>query len=584
MLLITDESTEPIHEGVDEFVYDPIRTSLFAIIDDEQTAYNDLEKQDRHSLFKAATLDIWESNSQGVRILDRTYPVSRRLPEDLFDAYHPEVPQGGRLALRLLCTRPALKFSQVPRRHKLLHAEDRQIAHLPFIPSEMQDLIHQWDLNREYTWLRLMCREVGNFQRKTVWDDSISPSRAVRIGIVVNFPFVLRPARQVQLQVEAKPKQPRSPILVDRYRLQLREREEPRREDPFLWSFAMSHSLDNGQTRALLDGTTDAAVGDLKRRLLKAGSRWYLHPLHVPTVLLHIYFDHAAWEVNRLCKAVAHFEYLSRDAGIGSLEQFDTITTQLQYIRRSLDFQQSLAKFLLETMTFLDDKMLTTGAAGTTTASYRTYVHRANPHMEEKLANILHLIENDISTSQYLQSRTRDALDFIKGKIALRDNEANKEDADSNKTMQFLQMTFLPATFVAAIVSTNFFDLTASPPTVSSYFWIFWLVSVSLTALTLGAYFLWKWRAKQEAKRQEQEAEARKNEVERRDEGGTLGREGEGFDTDMTDSDGGGDWLGHRRRRRRRRRTTRKSSSVAAMDPENGQNGGKKKEKPEMVQ
>jgi hypothetical protein len=176
------ESTEPIHEGVDEFVYDPIRVSLLATIDDEDTAYNDLEKVDRYSLFEAKTIDIWESNTQGVRVVDRSYPISRRLPEDLFEAYHPSVPGRGRLALRLLCTRPVLSSNQTARHNDLARADERQLNYLPFLPNEMQELIHQWDLNREYTWMRLMAREVGNLQRKTVWDDNFSPPRAIRMG------------------------------------------------------------------------------------------------------------------------------------------------------------------------------------------------------------------------------------------------------------------------------------------------------------------------------------------------------------------------------------------------------------------
>lgn len=179
----------------------------------------------------------------------------------------------------------------------------------------------------------------------------------------------------------------------------------------------MSHSLRDGKTRGILDGLTDWAVGDVSRRLLKASQQWYLHPLHVPVVLLNIFFDHTAWEVNRLCLAVGHFEYLSRDAQITSLEQFDTITTQLQYTRRSLDFQKSLTEFLLETMEFLEKKIFDRewhadrddGVSG----MYRTYVYQTNPHMEEKLRNILHLIDNNLSTCQYLQARTQDALDFV---------------------------------------------------------------------------------------------------------------------------------------------------------------------------
>jgi hypothetical protein len=181
----------------------------------------------------------------------------------------------------------------------------------------------------------------------------------------------------------------------------------------------MSHSLRDGKTRGILDGLTDFAFGDLSRRLLKSKStqQWFLHPLHVPVVLLNVFFDHAAWEVNRLCVAVAHFEYLSRDAQIGSLDQFDTITTQLQYIRRSFDFQQSLTEFLLETMEFLESKVFARDGPGRddgVSAHYKTYVGKTNPHMEEKLQNIRHLIRNNLSTCRYLQARTSDALDFVR--------------------------------------------------------------------------------------------------------------------------------------------------------------------------
>jgi hypothetical protein len=196
------ESTEATHDGVDEFVYDPIRVSLLATIDDENTAYRDLDKVDRYSLFEAKTIDIWESNSRGAEIVDRSYPLSRHLPEELFEVYHPSVPRGGRLALRLLCTRPVLSGNQTARHDDLSRPDERQINYLPFIPSEVQDLIHQWDLPREFTWMRLNAREVGNFQRKTVWDFDVKPPQAIRMGMPsqnsLPLPFEMRFLKQLE--------------------------------------------------------------------------------------------------------------------------------------------------------------------------------------------------------------------------------------------------------------------------------------------------------------------------------------------------------------------------------------------------
>ncbi|OAG41056.1 hypothetical protein AYO21_04669 [Fonsecaea monophora] len=573
------ESTEPAHDRVDEYVVDPIHVSLLATIDDEDTAYKDPDKLDRYSLLEAKTIDIWETASRGAQIVDRNYPVSRRLPPDLFEAYHPAIPRGSRLALRLLCTRPALGGNQTAKHDDLGPPGDRQINYLPLVPADIQELVHQWDLNREYTWMRLNAREVGNFQRKTVWSFDVEPPRAVRMGLVIHFPFVLRPARRAKYLADTKGGRTAS-------RRSLKSTYNPRRDDPFLWSFAMSHSLRDGKTRCLLDGLTDWAMGDVSRRLLKASQQWYLHPLHVPVILLNIFFDHAAWEVNRLCVEVGHFEFLSRDAQIGSLQHFDAITTQLQYVYRDLDFLQSLAKFLLGTMEFLEQKIFLrewdsrAGRDDGTVVSYRAYVHQTNPHMEEKLMNISHLIDNNLSTCEYLQARTKDALDFIKGKISLRDNESNREDADSNKAMSFLQMVFLPATFVAAIVSMNFFDLTTSPPRVSGYIWIFWLVSLGLTALVLIIYFFWRWKGKVKAADERREARLREK---------MLGwEEGGGGEPSAADSDGGegGRKRGKRRSRRRRgtgRKDRRMTSDESADDGEAATTTEKRKEKPELV-
>lgn len=101
----------------------------------------------------------------------------------------------------------------------------------------------------------------------------------------------------------------------------------------------------------------------------------------------------------------------------------------------------------------------------------------------------------------------------INAAISLRDNEANKEDADSNKTMSFLQMTFLPATAVAAIFSMNVFDWTKNPPTVYPSFWIFWLVAIILTAVVLLVYF----GVKRYDKLKEEQEKAEENEKENRE-------------------------------------------------------------------
>lgn len=174
-------STSAANKGLEDFILDPIGVALQATIGDEQTAYKDPEKQERFALFESRTIDIWEA-SQNADVFQRSYPISRRLPEGLFDPFHPHVPKGQRLALRLLLTRPVLGSNQYARIDDLRPVGDRQVNYLPFAASEMQRLIRQWDLNPEYVWMRLNSREVGNFYRKTSWNFDLSNPEAQRLG------------------------------------------------------------------------------------------------------------------------------------------------------------------------------------------------------------------------------------------------------------------------------------------------------------------------------------------------------------------------------------------------------------------
>jgi hypothetical protein len=404
------ESTESEHVQVDDFTIDPIAVSLRATIDDEKTRFRDLNKTDRRSLFETKTLDVW-TESGNARRLTRTYPLARGLPPDLFEPYHPSAGRDERLTLRLVCTRPVISSDQIAWHDDLNLPDHRQINYLPFVPEAVDDLWHQWGLPREWPWLRLNAREVGNFQRKTEWDFNVHPPKARRLGITINFPFVLRPAKREDFLSQRKGGKGAG-------RRTARSDYNPWRDDPFIWSFAMSHSLQDGKTRGLLDGLTDYAFGDVTQRILRAGSHWYSHPLHVPVLLLDIFFFHIAWEINRLCIDVARFEDLSRDARVSSLERYDAITTEIRYVRRSLDFQQRLAKFLVETLQFLEQKVFIQPQQPQQQqrdmTTYDAYVLETNPHMLEKIQNTIGLLDNNLQTCDYLQGRSKDALDFVR--------------------------------------------------------------------------------------------------------------------------------------------------------------------------
>ena len=71
---------------------------------------------------------------------------------------------------------------------------------------------------------------------------------------------------------------------------------------------------------------------------------------------------------------------------------------------------------------------------------------------------------------------------------------ATREDSNAMKTLAAVTVVFLPSTSVAALFSMPMFHWhpeNAGNSLVSKDFWIFWLVSIPLTVMTLGSWFVW---------------------------------------------------------------------------------------------
>lgn len=367
-------------------------------------------------------------------------------------------------------------------------------------------------------------------------------------GIVIHFPFVLRPARQLHfLKLEAEDKKGHRIDYRRKYPERWKNEYYPHRDDPFIWSFAMSHNLQDGKTRGLLDGLTDSALRDLRDQLSPPGKPgWYEHPLDLATVLLKIYSRHTQWEINQLADDVAKFEEAAKKEKYKEIDQFDDITTQLAYLERSLDFEQKLTQSLLDTLEYLEDKIFPK-ALEAGTSNHATFILRTNPQVQEQLTNIASMIQNNLHTCTYFQARTKDALEYVRLSIlppapetsnqipqinALMnrdDAEFNQQsleyqnmgmksqlkDAQSNKTISIVTMTFLPATAVAAICSMGVFDWQRPDKVyVSPHFWIFWVTAILLTALVLGIFLTWKRRLHIRERQRERDEEEEKEKKE----------------------------------------------------------------------
>ncbi|KAF6838480.1 hypothetical protein CMUS01_04608 [Colletotrichum musicola] len=71
---------------------------------------------------------------------------------------------------------------------------------------------------------------------------------------------------------------------------------------------------------------------------------------------------------------------------------------------------------------------------------------------------------------------------------------ATQRDSEAMKTVAFLTLLFLPATFVSAVFSTTFFDFdsAAGEWIVSDKFWVYWVVAVPITIVTALMWYYWR--------------------------------------------------------------------------------------------
>ncbi|KAE9366848.1 hypothetical protein N431DRAFT_417771 [Stipitochalara longipes BDJ] len=88
------------------------------------------------------------------------------------------------------------------------------------------------------------------------------------------------------------------------------------------------------------------------------------------------------------------------------------------------------------------------------------------------------------------------AQDVLQSLSAVLYNRINKQDTNSMKTIAVVTLVFLPATFVSTVFSTGIFNFHASespdnPRTISKYGWIYLLICVLSTALTLLSWGCW---------------------------------------------------------------------------------------------
>ncbi|KAK1252985.1 hypothetical protein MKX08_004172 [Trichoderma sp. CBMAI-0020] len=243
----------------------------------------------------------------------------------------------------------------------------------------------------------------------------------------------------------------------------------------FVRWYASSKECPNGRTEIVLFDHPEFAqeVGDFIIHELKPrelGDPFWAYPAMVEKVAaLH---DVCVWESRTLIRNYEKQRTQYRDP-------FDYLH---EVSRHSLHINETLhvAESILDSMQKYHDHFTATEL------NSDEKVDRFDP-FPQNIKNRLGLLQ---TTLTHLRHRAESNHERVKAEISLSFNKSAQIESGATRTISLAGLLFLPAAYITALFSTSFFNYDA--PTgiwgFSHKFWIYWAVTIPVTALTI---FLW---------------------------------------------------------------------------------------------
>ncbi|KAF7507242.1 hypothetical protein GJ744_010800 [Endocarpon pusillum] len=245
----------------------------------------------------------------------------------------------------------------------------------------------------------------------------------------------------------------------------------------------------------------------------------YAHPMLLPVLLfnahqvnMHRYrarIDQKVYESSkeigygipgRLQEASANKsrnkQYLDFEDITKRLHSYQTELATIGHVAR---FSKVCGEFLLKTLQELNGIPLT---------SCEHEFHKAGEPLLHRSEYYTNSCINLLSQSQGLKERVQSHINLTFSLIAQEENRINhsvavdnamiavasKKDSSAMKTIALLTILFLPATFVATFFSMSIFDFSpsgGSRPVMSPYMWVYWTITIALTATVLLVWRIW---------------------------------------------------------------------------------------------
>ncbi|TVY52619.1 hypothetical protein LSUE1_G009321, partial [Lachnellula suecica] len=93
---------------------------------------------------------------------------------------------------------------------------------------------------------------------------------------------------------------------------------------------------------------------------------------------------------------------------------------------------------------------------------------------------------------------------------------ASKRDSAAMKTISLLGAIFFPGAYLASVFSMTFFNFqNDGSPAVNERFWIYWAITIPLTAVIVAAWYVWEKRRERKYDLEDQDLEKGSEDMEK---------------------------------------------------------------------
>ncbi|KAF2498168.1 hypothetical protein BU16DRAFT_558239 [Lophium mytilinum] len=268
------------------------------------------------------------------------------------------------------------------------------------------------------------------------------------------------------------------------------------------WGLCLTHDEKRNHTTGVLLGMRprerDHFLASLESMKMEN-----FHPMHIPVWLCEAQTDRDSAEVKRHAAGLHDLTVMSimKDSSPrmvipGEELDYALMTSKLNAATSRLSHLQLRFESTIDSLKYIATCEGDFGENEKIREALQEKLHQLEAENRALLAEVLcnQRISQSLMQFVFNMITERDSGANLSMAKASRDlAEATKADSSAMRTLAFMSIVFLPATFVSSFFSMSMFDWRAPQLTsiVSKRMWIYWVVSIPLTLIIIVIWQLW---------------------------------------------------------------------------------------------